>query len=164
MEGRGLVASFDPTSGELTVHAATQGVHMVRTTLARSLGLEPEQVRVLAGDIGGSFGLKFGASREEVAVAALSKQLGRPVKWTEDRSENLTISGQAREESFDVEVAITEAVHRAEQDGVRGQDLTKYLMAAIDTATGGRTAEANLAVLLSTAETGGRLAAAYAAR
>ncbi len=107
MEGRGLVASFDPATQELTVTAATQGVHMVRSTLANCLGLEPDQVRVLAGEIGGSFGLKFGASREEVAVAALSKELGRPVKWTEDRSENLTISGQAREESFDVEAAIT---------------------------------------------------------
>jgi carbon-monoxide dehydrogenase large subunit len=107
MEGRGVVASFDPATQELTVTAATQGVHMVRSTLAKCLGLEPEQVRVLAGDIGGSFGLKFGASREEVAVAALAKELGRPVKWTEDRSENLTISGQAREESFDVEAAIT---------------------------------------------------------
>ena len=107
MEGRGVVASFDPATQELTIHAATQGVHMVRSTVAKILDLRPEQVRVLAGDIGGSFGLKFGASREEVAVAALSKQLGRPVKWTEDRSENLTISGQAREESFDVEAAIT---------------------------------------------------------
>jgi carbon-monoxide dehydrogenase large subunit len=107
MEGRGVVASFDPATQELTIHAATQGVHMVRSTVAKILDLPPEQVRVLAGDIGGSFGLKFGASREEVAVAALSKQLGRPVKWTEDRSENLTISGQAREESFDVEAAIT---------------------------------------------------------
>ena len=78
MEGRGLVASFDPATQELTVTAATQGVHMVRSTLANCLGLEPDQVRVLAGDIGGSFGLKFGASREEVAVAALSKELGRP--------------------------------------------------------------------------------------
>ena len=108
MEGRGIVADFDPATGQLTVHSATQGVHMVRSTLAARLDLPVETIRVLAGDIGGSFGLKFGASREEVAVAALSRQLGRPVKWTEDRSENLTISGQAREESFDVEAAVTD--------------------------------------------------------
>ena len=64
-------------------------------------------MRVLAGDIGGSFGLKFGASREEQAVAAASRHLGRPVKWVEDRSENLTVSGQAREESFDVQAAVS---------------------------------------------------------
>ena len=65
-------------------------------------------MRVLAGDIGGSFGLKIGATREDLAVAAASRALGRPVKWIEDRNENLTVSGQAREESFDVEAAVTD--------------------------------------------------------
>ncbi|MGD9796646.1 MAG: xanthine dehydrogenase family protein molybdopterin-binding subunit [Acidimicrobiia bacterium] len=108
MEGRGVVASFDPARGELTVHAATQGVHMVRSTLAKRLGLEPDKVRVLAEEIGGSFGLKFGTSREEIAIAVASKHLGRPVKWIEDRNENLTVSGQAREESFEVEAAVND--------------------------------------------------------
>lgn len=88
--------------------------------------------------------------------------------WALGNHSAVLITTPVREEdavpAADVEVAITEAVRRAEQDGVRGQDLTKYLMAAIDTATGGRTAEANLAVLLSTAETGGRLAAAYSGK
>ncbi|MCF3961017.1 pseudouridine-5'-phosphate glycosidase [Streptomyces fuscigenes] len=60
------------------------------------------------------------------------------------------------------EAAITDALAQAERDGVTGQGLTKYLMRAVDRATGGRTAEANMAVLVSTAETGGRMAAAYA--
>ncbi|HEX5367590.1 MAG TPA: xanthine dehydrogenase family protein molybdopterin-binding subunit, partial [Acidimicrobiales bacterium] len=107
MECRGSVASFDPASGELTVHAATQGVQLVRMALAAQLDLPLEKVHVLAGDVGGSFGLKFGSSREEVACAVASRLLGRPVKWTEDRSENLTASGQAREESFEVEAAVT---------------------------------------------------------
>src|ERR1700722_5576168 len=107
MEGRGTVADFDPEAGKLTIHAATQGVHAVRSTMAARLGLPVDQVRVVAEEIGGSFGLKFGTSREEVAVAAASKALGRPVKWIEDRNENLTVSGQAREESFDVEMAVT---------------------------------------------------------
>src|ERR1017187_41824 len=107
MEGRGIVASHDPGSGILTVYAATQSVHITRTGVAACLGIEPEKVRVLAGDIGGSFGLKIGASREELAVAAASYALGRPVKWVEDRSEHLTASGQAREESFDVRAAVS---------------------------------------------------------
>ncbi len=107
MECRGVVCSFDPESGELTVHSATQGVHIVRTTLSTALGLPPEKVRVLAGDIGGSFGLKLGAYREDVACAAASRQLSRPVRWMEDRLENLTFSGQAREESFEVAAAVT---------------------------------------------------------
>ena len=108
MEGRGIVASYDAGSGVLTVHAATQGVHVTRMGVATRLGMEPDKVRVLAGDIGGSFGLKIGASREELAVAAASRALGRPVKWVEDRSENLTASGQAREESFDVRAAVSD--------------------------------------------------------
>ena len=107
MEGRGCVASHDPGSGVLTLYSATQSVHMVRTAMAARLSMEPGKVRVVAGDIGGSFGLKIGVSREEIAIAAASRALGRPVKWIEDRGENLTVSGQAREESFDIRAAVS---------------------------------------------------------
>jgi aerobic carbon-monoxide dehydrogenase large subunit len=107
MEGRGCVASYDPDPGFMTVYAATQSVHVTKIAMAMRLGMEQDQVRVLAGDIGGSFGLKIGASREELAVAAASRAVGRPVKWVEDRGENLTASGQAREESFDVRAAVS---------------------------------------------------------
>jgi carbon-monoxide dehydrogenase large subunit len=107
MEGRGCVASPDADSGVLTVYAATQSVHVTKFGVAMRLGVEPDKVRVLAGDIGGSFGLKIGASREELAVAAAARSLGQPVKWVEDRGENLTASGQAREESFDVRAAVS---------------------------------------------------------
>jgi carbon-monoxide dehydrogenase large subunit len=107
MEGRGCVASYDPDSGVMTMHASTQSVHLTKIAVAMRLGMEQDKVRVLAGDIGGSFGLKIGASREELAVAAASRQIGRPVKWVEDRGENLTASGQAREESFDVRAAVS---------------------------------------------------------
>ena len=108
MECRGVVCSFDPESGELTVHSATQGVHVARMGFATQLDMPLDKVRVLAGDIGGSFGLKLGAAREDIACAAASRQLGRPVRWIEDRIENLTASGQARDESFEVEAAISE--------------------------------------------------------
>ncbi len=107
MEGRGCVASYDADTGVMTVYAATQSVHVSRIAVAMRLGMEHDKVRVLAGDIGGSFGLKIGASREELAAAAASRALGRPVKWVEDRGENLTASGQAREESFDVRAAVS---------------------------------------------------------
>src|SRR5579863_3124374 len=107
MEGRGCVASYDPDSGGMTVHAATQSVHVSKIAVAMRLGMEQDKVRVLAGDIGGSFGLKIGASREELATAAASRALGRPVKWVEDRGENLAASWQAREESFDVRAAVS---------------------------------------------------------
>ena len=107
MEGRGCVASYDADLGAMTFYAATQSVHLSRMAVAARLGIGPDKVRVLAGDIGGSFGLKIGASREELAVAAASRHLGQPVKWVEDRSENLAASGQAREESFDVRAAVS---------------------------------------------------------
>src|SRR5208282_786629 len=107
MEGRGCVASYDADLGVMTVYAATQSVHVSKIAVAMRLGMEPDKVRVLAGDIGGSFGLKIGASREELAAAAASRLVGRPVKWVEDRGENLTASGQAREESFDVRAAVS---------------------------------------------------------
>jgi carbon-monoxide dehydrogenase large subunit len=107
MEGRGCIASYDVDLGVMTVYAATQSVHVSKMAVAMRLGMEQDKVRVLAGDIGGSFGLKIGASREELAVAAASRSLGRPVKWVEDRGENLTASGHAREESFDVRAAVS---------------------------------------------------------
>ncbi len=106
MEGRGCVASYDADPGLMTIYVATQSVHVSKIAVAMRLGMEQTKVRVLAGDIGGSFGLKIGASREELAVAAASRDLGRPVKWIEDRGENLIASGQAREESFDALAAV----------------------------------------------------------
>ena len=73
MEGRGCVASYDADRGAMTVIAATQGVHVTRMGVAARLGIERDKVRVITGDIGGSFGLKIGASREELAVAAASR-------------------------------------------------------------------------------------------
>ena len=108
MEGRGCVASYDAGSGIMTVYAATQSVHVTRMGVATRLGIDRDKVHVLAGDIGGSFGLKIGASREELAVAAAARAVGRPVKWVEDRSEHLTASGHAREESFDVRAAVSD--------------------------------------------------------
>jgi carbon-monoxide dehydrogenase large subunit len=107
MEGRGSVASYDADSGMMTFYTATQSVQLSKIIVTMRLGLEQDKVRVLAGDIGGSFGLKLGASREELAAAAASRELGRPVKWVEDRGENLTVSGQAREESFDIRAAVS---------------------------------------------------------
>ncbi len=108
METRGFVASYDPETEHLLVWSANQGVHLALHILAGRLGLPPDKIRVRTADVGGSFGLKIGASREDVAVAAASIALGRPVKYIEDRYENLMASGQAREEYLDVEAAYTD--------------------------------------------------------
>jgi aerobic carbon-monoxide dehydrogenase large subunit len=106
METRGAVADYDPGSGELTYHAATQGPHGLRMNLAGTLGHPMDRLRVLAQDVGGAFGLKGYVYREDFCIAVASKALGRPVKWIEDRVEHLTASGHAREEAMEVQVAV----------------------------------------------------------
>ena len=108
METRGCVCSYDPETDRLLMWSANQGVHHHRNAVAARLGMDPEKVRIRTADVGGSFGLKISASREDVAVAAAARALGRPIKYIEDRYEHLTASGQAREESFDVDVAYTD--------------------------------------------------------
>ncbi len=107
MEGRGTIASWDPEARHLTIYASTQSPHMFRMVLPAQIGVPMEQIRVIAGDVGGGFGLKNSCTREDVAVVAAAMDLGRPVKWIEDRLEHLASSGQAREEMADIEGAVS---------------------------------------------------------
>jgi carbon-monoxide dehydrogenase large subunit len=107
MECRGLISSYDKTSEQLTIHSSTQSPHMLRLLLPAQINVPMEKIRVLADDVGGGFGLKNGVQRDEVAVIAASIDLGRPVKWIEDRLEHLAVGGQAREEGADIEAAVT---------------------------------------------------------
>jgi carbon-monoxide dehydrogenase large subunit len=111
MEGRGAIASWDAEPEHLTLWATTQSPHMYRMALPAQVGIPMEKIRVLTGDVGGGFGLKNSVGREEVALVVAAKDLGRPVKWIEDRFEHLAASGQAREEMADVEAAITDDGH-----------------------------------------------------
>ena len=107
IETRGAVADYDPGSGELTYHAATQSPQGLRMQLANTLDHPIDRLRVLTNDVGGAFGLKGGIFREDFCLALASKQLGRPVKWIEDRNEHLSASGHAREEMVTAELAVT---------------------------------------------------------
>jgi carbon-monoxide dehydrogenase large subunit len=109
METRGGVFTYDAETGELEVWIACQGLCDVRDTLADRTRIPADKIRVRTGDVGGSFGLKIGAYREDVACAAVTKHIGRPVKWIEDRSEHMAASGHAREEHFEVGVAFTDS-------------------------------------------------------
>ncbi len=106
MECRGGVASFDPGSGELTYTVSHQNPHAMRVHLAAALGLPAARVTVRLHDVGGSFGLKSHPAREDVAVCLASTLLGRPVKWVEDRVENLVAAGHARDERMVVKAAV----------------------------------------------------------
>ena len=106
LETRGGVASFDSPSGELTYHVASQSPHAIRFFVGSLINQPSHLMRVVASDVGGSFGLKWFVYREDVAICAVSKQLGRPVKWIEDRREHLQASGHAREETLEIEAAV----------------------------------------------------------
>jgi len=105
LEGRAGLVDHDLDTGDLTYHAAHQNPHALRLFVADLLGLPAHRFHVRTGDVGGSFGQKAYVSREDVAVCAAGMLLGQPVKWVEDRVENLQAAGQAREERFDVEAA-----------------------------------------------------------
>ena len=108
MECRGTIASWDADTEQLTVWTSTQSPHMLRMVMPAQIRVPMEQIRVLAGDVGGGFGLKNGVSREDVAVVVAAKDLGRPVKWIEDRLEHLATAGHAREEMAELELAVTD--------------------------------------------------------
>jgi carbon-monoxide dehydrogenase large subunit len=98
IETRGCIALWDEGREHLTFHVGNQVPHPYRTQLASRLRLSESQVTVISPDVGGGFGQKITLYREELAAAALARALKRPVRWREDRVENLTASTQARED------------------------------------------------------------------
>jgi carbon-monoxide dehydrogenase large subunit len=102
MEGRGVVAVWDRRLEQLVLYTSTQMPHIVRTGLAGCLGLPEEQVRVVAPDVGGGFGYKGLLLPEEVCAAYLARHLGHPVRWIEDRREQLAGNANCREHSYDI--------------------------------------------------------------
>ncbi len=106
MEPRGCCAVWDAGREHLTLHVGNQAPHPLRTALASRLGLAESQVTVICPDIGGAFGQKIALYREELAVAALSRQLCRPVRWREERGENLLAAAHAREQVVHTKAAV----------------------------------------------------------
>jgi carbon-monoxide dehydrogenase large subunit len=102
MEGRGVVARYDKAAGRFEITLSTQSPHGARETLAEVLGVDQEQIRVIAPDVGGGFGVKGIDYPEEALAAHLARHLGRPVAWAEDRIENLktTIQGRGQRARF----------------------------------------------------------------
>lgn len=105
METRGIVAEWSAPSGELTVWTATQAPHEVRAVCARVLGIPEHRVRVIARDTGGGFGQKVIPLREDLCIAVAATTLAAPLKWIEDRRENLMAAGMARREHGRAEMA-----------------------------------------------------------
>ncbi len=100
LEGRGVLAEWDPRLEQLVLTSSTQMPHVTKTGLAECLGLDEGQVRVIAPDVGGGFGYKGILLPEELVCAALAIRLGRPVRWLEDRLESLTANANCREHHY----------------------------------------------------------------
>jgi carbon-monoxide dehydrogenase large subunit len=97
METCGAVADFDRVSGKLTVWCTTQAPHAHRTLYSLVTGLPEHRIRVISPDVGGGFGNKVPVYPGYICAIAAARSLGRPVKWMEDRSENLMSTGFARD-------------------------------------------------------------------
>ncbi|MDX2007488.1 MAG: xanthine dehydrogenase family protein molybdopterin-binding subunit [Meiothermus sp.] len=105
LEGRGVLATWDGARGTLTVYSSTQSPHDLRSYLAGALELAENQVRVIAPDVGGAFGVKIHPYPEDFLVAYLARRTGRPVKWIEGRSESFLATSPGRAQVADLEMA-----------------------------------------------------------
>ncbi|MGH9012364.1 MAG: xanthine dehydrogenase family protein molybdopterin-binding subunit [Acidimicrobiia bacterium] len=108
MEPNGILVEPGTDDGRdaLTVRVPTQSPHGVRDPLAAAVGLEPEQVRVIATAVGGGFGAKAGMYPEFAIAAAIARKLGRPVKWSESRSENMIAMSHGRGQVQHIEMGL----------------------------------------------------------
>ncbi|HEX8663130.1 MAG TPA: xanthine dehydrogenase family protein molybdopterin-binding subunit [Beijerinckiaceae bacterium] len=106
LEPRAIVADWNPGEGRLTVYQGTQAPHMMQNIIAKHLGLAEPQVRVVCKDVGGSFGIKVHVYADEMAAAALSKLLRRPVKYVADRVESFVTDIHARDHVVQGRIAV----------------------------------------------------------
>ncbi|MBP1358153.1 MAG: xanthine dehydrogenase family protein molybdopterin-binding subunit [Sulfolobus sp.] len=129
MEPRGILARYE--GGSLTIWYSTQTPHYMRSELARIFGMPESKMRVIMPDVGGAFGSKVNLLPEELAVIGASIRLGRPVRWTATRSEEM-LASSARHNKFEGEVAVTKD---GKILGIRGKLLLDF--GAYATITGG---------------------------
>ena len=109
LEGRVLLADYNAAENALTVYHSTQAPHMMQDIISRHLGIPEANVRVIAKDVGGSYGIKVHVYPDEMATAALSVMLRRPVKFMADRLESFLTDIHAREHTVKLRLACTSA-------------------------------------------------------
>lgn len=108
IEPRTVTASYEESSGRLTVWTSTQGVFLVRNELARLLDLDADRIDVIANDVGGAFGAKGLVYPEEVLVPLAAMHLKRPVQWVAGRGEDTATSVHGHGTQFELELAATD--------------------------------------------------------
>ncbi len=106
LEPRAAVAAFDPADGAFTLRLGCQGVFAISRGLAELLGIDPKRVRVLANDVGGSFGMKGPPYPEYALLLHAARVLGRPVKWRDDRSDSFVADNHGRDSVVTAELAL----------------------------------------------------------
>jgi carbon-monoxide dehydrogenase large subunit len=106
MEPRAAIGEYDAADGRHILRLGSQGVFGMRALLAGVLGVEPKQIRVLTGHVGGSFGMKASAYPEYVCVLHAARLLGRPVKWTDERSDSFLSDSHGRASEVTAELAL----------------------------------------------------------
>jgi carbon-monoxide dehydrogenase large subunit len=106
MEGRAVLAQYDPGANELTLWSASQIPHLLRTQIAVMLNFPEYGIHVIAPEVGGGFGSKLNVYPEEALACYLAKRLGRPVKWIEGRRENFQVAIHGRDQICDMEFAV----------------------------------------------------------
>jgi carbon-monoxide dehydrogenase large subunit len=106
MEPRAALASYDKTSERFTIQVPTQGVAGNRANLAKNMKLPNEKVRVLTANVGGSFGMKNINYPEYMCILYAAKELGKPVKWTDERSISFLSDSQGRSQNIHAELAL----------------------------------------------------------
>ena len=106
IENRAVVAEYDDLQDMLTIWSATQSPFLVKQNVVDMLGWEADKVRVIAPDVGGGFGPKTIYYVEEALIPLVAKQLGRPVKWVEDRRENFLATNMERDQYWNMEIAV----------------------------------------------------------
>ena len=105
METRCVVVDYSQPTGELTIYASTQSPHEWRMFCSRLLGMPEHRIRVVMRDTGGGFGQKVMVQRDDMVMMLAAPKVGAPLKWVEDRRENLLAAGQARHEHGDCKLA-----------------------------------------------------------
>ena len=111
LEPRAALADFDPADGRWTLHLGCQGVMGLRNQLADIMGVKPPQLRLLTGNVGGSFGMKASSYPEYIGLLHAARALGRPVKWADERSGSFLSDCHARGTEVIAELALDEAGH-----------------------------------------------------
>ena len=107
MEPRGLMAEWDAAAGRLTVSGAAKVPFFNRRILARQMGLPEDAIAMVENDVGGGFGARGEFYPEDFLIPFAARHVGRPVKWIEDRRENLMAMNHARQAEVEVEIACT---------------------------------------------------------